>query len=134
MASIKPGKETSQDFAADLASLRDDVAKLNSSLSEFIRTHSATSTNTVFEVADNAPQKISDTANKAHDPVAGATTDVETHGGGAYRDGCRHARGIAKSRAQMNVLINRLLNEATAPIEKMGTGLQLMAKTLARPL
>jgi ElaB/YqjD/DUF883 family membrane-anchored ribosome-binding protein len=78
MASIKPGKETSQDFAADLASLRDDVAKLNSSLSEFIRTHSATSTNTVFEAADNAPQKISDTANKAHDPVAGATTDVET--------------------------------------------------------
>ena len=78
MASIKPGKETSQDFAADLASLRDDVAKLNSSLSEFIRTHSATSTNAVFEAADNAPQKISDTANKAHDPVAGATTDVET--------------------------------------------------------
>ena len=77
MASIKPGKETSQDFAADLASLRDDVAKLNSSLSEFIRIH-ATSTNTVFEAADNAPQKISDTANKAHDPVAGATTDLET--------------------------------------------------------
>ncbi len=78
MASIKPGKETSQDFAADLASLRDDVAKLNSSLSEFIRTHSATSTNTVFEATDNAPHKISDTANKAHDPVAGATTDLET--------------------------------------------------------
>ena len=76
MASIKPGKETSQDFAADLASLRDDVAKLNSSLSEFVRTHSARSTNTVFEAAD-APQKISDTANKAHDPVAGATTDLE---------------------------------------------------------
>ena len=34
--------KSSQDFAADLASLRDDIAKLNSSLSEFIRTHSAT--------------------------------------------------------------------------------------------
>jgi hypothetical protein len=32
MASIKPVEEASQDFAADLASLRDDVAKLSSSL------------------------------------------------------------------------------------------------------
>jgi len=80
MASVKPVEKASQDFTAELASLRDDVAKLNSSLSEFIRTHSATSTNTVFEAADNAPQKISDTANKAHDHVAGATTDLEaTH-------------------------------------------------------
>ena len=39
MASIKPGKETSQDFAADLASLRDDVAKLNSIA---VRIHSDT--------------------------------------------------------------------------------------------
>ena len=78
MASIKPVEEASQDFTANLASLRDDVAKLNSSLSKFIRTHSATSTNTVFDAADNARQKISDTANKAHDPVAGASTDLET--------------------------------------------------------
>ena len=68
--------KSSQDFAADLASLRDDVAKLNSSLSEFIRTHSATNSNTVFDAADNAPQRISGTANKAYDH--GTTTDVKT--------------------------------------------------------
>jgi hypothetical protein len=33
MASIKPVEKASQDFTAELASLRDDVAKLNSSLS-----------------------------------------------------------------------------------------------------
>jgi hypothetical protein len=31
MASIKPVEKASQDFTAELASLRDDVAKLNSS-------------------------------------------------------------------------------------------------------
>jgi hypothetical protein len=44
-------EEASQDFTAELASLREDVAKLNSSLSE---------------------------ANNAHDHVAGTSTDLET--------------------------------------------------------
>ena len=78
MASIKPVEKVSQDFTAELASLRDDVAKLNSSLSGFIRTHSAATTNTVFDAVDNARQKISDTASKAQDRVAGASTDLET--------------------------------------------------------
>ena len=73
-ASIKPGKETSQDFAADLAALRDDVAKLTSSVSEFIRSQTAGTTSTVFEAVDNARKKISDTASKAQDRVAGAST------------------------------------------------------------
>jgi ElaB/YqjD/DUF883 family membrane-anchored ribosome-binding protein len=75
MASIKPVEEVSQDFTADLASLRDDVAKLSSSVSEFIHAHSAATPNTDFDAVDNAPQKISDTANKDH--VAGASTDLE---------------------------------------------------------
>ena len=70
MASIKPVEKASQDFTAELASLRDDVAKLNSSLSKFIRTRSTAQTNTVFDAVDNAQQKISDTAGKAQDPVA----------------------------------------------------------------
>ena len=78
MASIKPVEEASQDFAADLASLRDDVAKVNSSLSEFIRTHSAATTKTVFDAVDNSQQEISDMANKAHDHVAAENTDLET--------------------------------------------------------
>ena len=76
MPSIKPVEEASQDFTADLASLRDDVAKLSSSLSEFIRTHSAATT-TVSDVVDNAQQKISGTATKAQNRVTGATTDLE---------------------------------------------------------
>jgi len=78
MASSKPGKETSQDFAADLAALRDDVAKLTSSVSEFIRSQTAGTTSTVFEAVDNARKKISDTASKAQDRVAGASTELET--------------------------------------------------------
>jgi hypothetical protein len=45
MPSIKPVEEASQDFAAGLAELRDDVAKLTSSVSEFIRTQTAATTN-----------------------------------------------------------------------------------------
>jgi ElaB/YqjD/DUF883 family membrane-anchored ribosome-binding protein len=78
MASIKAVKEASQDFTIDVAALRDEVAKLSSSLSEFIRTQSATTTNTVVDAVDNARQKISDTASKAQDRVARASTDLET--------------------------------------------------------
>jgi ElaB/YqjD/DUF883 family membrane-anchored ribosome-binding protein len=73
MASSKP-----EDFAADLAALRDDVAKLTSSVSEFIRTQTAATTNTVFDAVDNTRQKISDTGSKAQDRVAGASRDLET--------------------------------------------------------
>ncbi len=73
MTSSKP-----EDFAAELAALRHDVTKLTSSVSEFIRTHSAATTNTVFDAVDNARQKVSDTASKAQDRVAGASRDLET--------------------------------------------------------
>ena len=78
MTSIKAVEEVSRDFTADLALLRDDVAKLSSSLSDFIRTQTATSASTVVDVVDNARQKISDTGNKAQHPVAGASTTLET--------------------------------------------------------
>ena len=78
MVSIKPVEEASQDFTADLAALRDDVAKLSSSLSEFIRTQTTTTTNTVVDAVANARQKISDTASKAQDRVARTGTDLET--------------------------------------------------------
>ena len=78
MPSIKPVEEASQEFTADLAALRDDVTKLTSSVSEFIRTQTAATTNTVFDAVDNARQKISDTASKAQDRVTGASTDLAT--------------------------------------------------------
>jgi ElaB/YqjD/DUF883 family membrane-anchored ribosome-binding protein len=73
MTSSKP-----EDFAADFAALRADVTKLTSSVSELIRTHTAATTNTVFDAVDNARQKVSDTAGKAQDRVAGASRDLET--------------------------------------------------------
>lgn len=77
MPSIKPVEDASQDFSADLAALRDDVAKLSSSISEFVRSQSASTANTVLDAVDNARQKISDTASKAQDRVAGASSDLE---------------------------------------------------------
>src|SRR6202035_1522348 len=78
MPSIKPVEEASQEFTADLAALRDDVTKLTSSVSEFIRTQTAATTNTVFDAVDNARQKISDTASKAQDRVTGGSADLAT--------------------------------------------------------
>ena len=77
MANIKPVEEATEDFTADLAALRDDVAKLSSSVSDFIRSQTAATTKTVADAVDNARQKISDTASKAQDRVAGASTDLE---------------------------------------------------------
>jgi len=77
MANIKPLEEATEDFTADLTALRDDVAKLSSSVSEFIRSQTAATTNTAADAVDNARQKISDTASKAQDRVAGASTDLE---------------------------------------------------------
>ena len=73
MTSSKP-----EDFAADLAALRDDVTKLTSAVSEFIRKQTAAASNTVFDAADNTRRKVSDTASKAQDVVAGASRDLET--------------------------------------------------------
>jgi len=77
MANIKPVEEASQDFTADLAALRDDVAKLSSSVSDFIRSQTAATTDTVTEAIDTARQKISDTANKAQDHASGVSADLE---------------------------------------------------------
>ena len=73
MTSSKP-----EDFTADLAALRDDVTKLTSSVSEFIRTQTAAASNTAFDAIDNARQKVSDTAGKAQDRMTGASRDLET--------------------------------------------------------
>lgn len=67
-----------EDFAAELAALRHDVTKLTSSVSEFIRTQTTAASNTAFDAIDNARQKVSDTASKAQDRVAGASRDLET--------------------------------------------------------
>ena len=47
-----------EDFAAELAALRHDVTKLTSSVSDFLRTQTAATTNTVFDAVDNARQRF----------------------------------------------------------------------------
>ena len=78
MANIKPVEEATQDFSADLTALRDDVTKLTSSVSEFIRSQTVATTNTVADAVDSAKQKISDTASKAQDHMAGTSADLES--------------------------------------------------------
>jgi ElaB/YqjD/DUF883 family membrane-anchored ribosome-binding protein len=78
MASIKPVEEATQDFSADLAALRDDVTKLTSSVSEFIRSHTVASASSVADAVDSAKQKISDSASKAQDRVTETSADLES--------------------------------------------------------
>ena len=107
MPSIKPVEEASQEFTADLAALRDDVTKLTSSVSKFIRTQTTATTNTVFDAAkDFRPGKQS--ARSCGGSEHGPRDNDRAHSprGDADRDDCRHPRGIAKPRAQMNALIN----------------------------
>jgi ElaB/YqjD/DUF883 family membrane-anchored ribosome-binding protein len=73
MTSSKP-----DDFTAELTALRDDVTKLTSSVSEFIRKQTSAASNTVFDAADNTRQKVSETASKTQEVVAGASRDLET--------------------------------------------------------
>jgi ElaB/YqjD/DUF883 family membrane-anchored ribosome-binding protein len=78
MASIKAVEEATQDFSSDLAALRDDVTKLTSSVTEFIRSHTAATSSNVVDAVGSAKQKISDTASKAQDRVTGASADLES--------------------------------------------------------
>jgi ElaB/YqjD/DUF883 family membrane-anchored ribosome-binding protein len=72
MTSIKP-----DEFTVDFAALRDDVAKLSSTVTDFIRSQTAATKSTVSGAADNTLQKVSDTVSKAQDQVAGASADLE---------------------------------------------------------
>jgi ElaB/YqjD/DUF883 family membrane-anchored ribosome-binding protein len=58
MHDVKPIKEASQDFAADFASLRDDIAKLTSSVSELATAQASAAKSTVMSTVDGAQQKF----------------------------------------------------------------------------
>jgi ElaB/YqjD/DUF883 family membrane-anchored ribosome-binding protein len=62
MHDIKPVKEASQDFAADFAVLRDDIAKLTRCVSEIVRDKASTATSTVMDAVDDTRQRLSDRA------------------------------------------------------------------------
>lgn len=77
MTSANPREDVSQDIAADLASLRDDIAKLTASVSELVRAEATATTNTVLGAVNDARQKFSERASEAQDRLSGAGSDVE---------------------------------------------------------
>jgi ElaB/YqjD/DUF883 family membrane-anchored ribosome-binding protein len=77
MPNIKHLEEASQDFAADLAALRDDIAKLTASVSALARAEASSTTNTVLGAVDQARKKFTEGAANAQDRVGAVGSDVE---------------------------------------------------------
>ena len=73
MSDIKHIKDVSQDFAA----LRDDVAKLTTSVTELVRSQASTTTGTVMEAVKGAGQKLSDSTTEAQNRLRGMGSDIE---------------------------------------------------------
>jgi ElaB/YqjD/DUF883 family membrane-anchored ribosome-binding protein len=77
MTDTKLREEASEDFAADLAALRADIAKLSISVSKLLKAETATTTDTVFSAVDAARRKLSDGASDAKGRLSGASSDLE---------------------------------------------------------
>ncbi len=81
MTDTKPFKEeleeATQDFAADLAALRAEIAKLTASVTNLVKAETSATADTVFGAVDAARQKLSDGAAGAKDRLSGATSELE---------------------------------------------------------
>ena len=77
MSEIKHIKDVSQDFAENFAALRDDVAKLTTSVTELVRSQASTTTGTVMEAVKGAGQKLSDSTTEAQNQLRGIGSDIE---------------------------------------------------------
>ncbi len=77
MSSTKPLEDASQDFAADLAALRGDIAKLTASISALVHAEASATTDTVLGAVEQARRKFSEHAADAKDRVGTAGPDVE---------------------------------------------------------
>ena len=77
MSDIKHIKDVSKDFAENFASLRDDVAKLTTSITELVRSQASTTTGTVMEAVKGAGQKLSDSTTEAQNQLRGIGSDIE---------------------------------------------------------
>jgi ElaB/YqjD/DUF883 family membrane-anchored ribosome-binding protein len=77
MPNIKPLEDASQDFAADLAALRDDIAKLTASVSALVRAQASATTDTVLGAVEQARRKLSEGAADAKDHVGTVGPDIE---------------------------------------------------------
>jgi ElaB/YqjD/DUF883 family membrane-anchored ribosome-binding protein len=78
MQMTKPIEEATQDFATDLAALREDITKLTMSVTELVRAQASTTADSMLGAVDTARRKISDTASDAQDRVASMSSDLES--------------------------------------------------------
>jgi ElaB/YqjD/DUF883 family membrane-anchored ribosome-binding protein len=73
---IKPMKEASQDFAADLADLRDNITKLTASVTDIAKKQTSAATSTVLDTVEGARQNFSDGAAEAQSRLRGPRSSV----------------------------------------------------------
>jgi ElaB/YqjD/DUF883 family membrane-anchored ribosome-binding protein len=78
MQMTKPIEEATQDFAADLSALREDITKLTLSVTELVRAQASTTADSMFGAVDNARKKITDKASDAQDRVSEISADIES--------------------------------------------------------
>ncbi|MGO9674051.1 MAG: hypothetical protein ACLPSF_07770 [Methylocella sp.] len=81
MTDAKPFQEApqdaTQDFAADLAALRADIARLTASVANLVKAETSATTDSLFGAVDVARHKLSDGAAGAKDRISGATSELE---------------------------------------------------------
>lgn len=77
MQMTKPIDEAAQDFASDLAALREDITKLTLSVTQLVRAQASTTADSMLGAVDSARKRISDTATDAQDRVTALSTDLE---------------------------------------------------------
>ena len=70
-------QQASQDFAAELADLRDNITKLTASVTDIARKQASEATSTVFDSVEGARQKFSDGAAEAQNRLRGMGSDIE---------------------------------------------------------
>ncbi len=78
MQMTKPIEEATQDFAADLAALREDITKLTQSVTDLVRSQATSTADSMLGAIDSTRRKISDTAADAQDRVSAISSDLES--------------------------------------------------------
>jgi ElaB/YqjD/DUF883 family membrane-anchored ribosome-binding protein len=77
MITDKFDRET-RDFSEDLVALRDDMAKLTTSVAELLRNQASTAASNVGSAIDQARQKVTESAGDAQTRMRSAASDLET--------------------------------------------------------
>lgn len=77
MQMTKPIEEATQDFAADLSALREDITKLTLSVTELVRSQASSTADSMFGAVDNARKTLTDKASDAQDRVSAMSAELE---------------------------------------------------------